>query len=534
MILPNKPATHLQHTEELVVTADTTKGLEVSKSAEAQDNQPSTAEAEKVLDNTEKEVLKEPELFSLGHKDLTFDDLMTELEVKEKRGEDIYEGLYDTESEIKVIKKFQPSKVAIDAELTYAGNGSSTDSGLISMPDDDLVSITGFSDHFSEADSDETLKASADMPTHSNSLSHSHELGVLLSRIDQLEDNMSKKVSEELKSYIIQQTVKSSVSEAIEEEIPHVNAQALKNLNDQLLALKYGDISGITLLPKVLLKPMYKEFNAFNKLEASRFVILQNELSKFLHKNMRKSIRLRVRTGIKEVRDKLSACTSTVATNSQHVADLRQMMKDMCFLLEAAEGEHSSDQATTEVPPTVNAERSLVIHSSETNKDDSSDEDKDDVPLAKRFKIVILTTAIPTPIPLKSVLPISPKITDATKMTLAEFTDHLTNTTTSTFSPIPPRVPTPKHKNKGNGIATEEPLNQLVPFLEESGSAPKASSFKSFVTPGDKLFQDDIIAQAKEIKRLADLKAENERNKEALQRLLKNKASIQAQKEKNG
>ena len=48
VILPNQPATHLQHAEEFVVTADTTKSIEVSKSAETQENQPSTAEAEKV------------------------------------------------------------------------------------------------------------------------------------------------------------------------------------------------------------------------------------------------------------------------------------------------------------------------------------------------------------------------------------------------------------------------------------------------------------------------------------------------------
>ncbi|GJX69737.1 hypothetical protein Tco_0305464 [Tanacetum coccineum] len=82
---------------------------------------------------------------------------------------------------------------------------------------------------------------------------------------------------------------------------------------------------------------MYKEFNAFNKLESQRFVLLQKELSKFLYNKMRKSIRLRVRSGMKEVRHKLSACTSIVATNSQHVQDLRVMFKDMVSLLEAAE-----------------------------------------------------------------------------------------------------------------------------------------------------------------------------------------------------
>ncbi|GJY15708.1 hypothetical protein Tco_0386130 [Tanacetum coccineum] len=52
---------------------------------------------------------------------------------------------------------------------------------------------------------------------------------------------------------------------------------------------------------------------------------------------MRKSIRLKVRKGMKEVRDKLSFCASNVDTNSQHVQDLRSMFKDMVSLLEAAE-----------------------------------------------------------------------------------------------------------------------------------------------------------------------------------------------------
>ena len=48
----------------------------------------------------------EPVLISLGHGDLTFDELMKELEGKNQDAENIAEGLYDTESEIKVIKRF--------------------------------------------------------------------------------------------------------------------------------------------------------------------------------------------------------------------------------------------------------------------------------------------------------------------------------------------------------------------------------------------------------------------------------------------
>ncbi|GKF58482.1 hypothetical protein Tco_0172019 [Tanacetum coccineum] len=55
---------------------------------------------------------------------------------------------------------------------------------------------------------------------------------------------------------------------------------------------------------------MYKEFNAFNKLESQRFVLLWEELRKSLHNKMRKSINLK---------------------------DLRIMFKDMVSLLEEAE-----------------------------------------------------------------------------------------------------------------------------------------------------------------------------------------------------
>nr|GEW83549.1 retrovirus-related Pol polyprotein from transposon TNT 1-94 [Tanacetum cinerariifolium] len=87
----------------------------------------------------------------------------------------------------------------------------------------------------------------------------------------------------DIESSIVQQllkdSIKSSISKSITEELPYVEARVKKNLQDQL--------------PNLLLKPMYKEFNAFNKLESQRFVLLKKELSKYLHKNMKKSIRLK-------------------------------------------------------------------------------------------------------------------------------------------------------------------------------------------------------------------------------------------------
>ncbi|GKC01194.1 hypothetical protein Tco_0987330 [Tanacetum coccineum] len=54
--------------------------------------------------------------------------------------------------------------------------------------------------------------------------------------------------------------------------------------------------------------------------------------------------------------------------------------------------------------------------------------------------------------------------------------------------PTPPRDPTPpKYESKGKGIATEEPLKKLMPYIEEGESEPIMTSFKPFTTPGEQL-----------------------------------------------
>ncbi|GJV39935.1 hypothetical protein Tco_1418375 [Tanacetum coccineum] len=136
---------------------------------------------------------------------------------------------------------------------------------------------------------------------------------------DSLKDQLPRFLSDALKDtlpQLLRDSIKSSVSKSIIEELPHVKAQ--------------------------------------------RFALLQKELSKSFHKNMKKSIRLKVRKGMKEVQDKLSCCTSTVATNSQHVQDLRVMFKDMVSLLEG-------EQPSTQVG--LNDEKALVVRNPEEKKE---------------------------------------------------------------------------------------------------------------------------------------------------------------------
>ncbi|GJU40842.1 retrovirus-related pol polyprotein from transposon TNT 1-94 [Tanacetum coccineum] len=442
-------ATHPQPAEEFMVTADATKSLEASESAEMQGNQPSAAYAKKeqyVLDQKAEKEVKESGLKFLG--DATFEKIMDEYE-KTQAAKEKDKSPYDTESEIKIIKSFQVASVS-DAE-----EGDASNFDLRSMADDDLASLIGFetpkADHDSKEGTAETLHASADMQAQSDPLGHLHEeLYKLNIKVDQLESSISKKVAD-----AIQTSVPTIVADSLKATLPDLLSEALKNILPQLLqdSIKHSILESIeeklplvttqvqeTLkdqLPESILKPINKQFHAFNTLESRRFVLLQKDLSNFLHNKMRKSIRLRVHTGIKEVHDKLSVCTSSVATNSQHVQDLRLMFKYMVSLLESAEGEqHSGDtslaisqgeQSSAHQSPSVNEEKALVLHTS--MEKGSEKKTTNDEPPIKKLKFLIQTTLISSPTPLKSIMPDPPKMTNATKMTLDQFTEHLSKTT---------------------------------------------------------------------------------------------------------
>ncbi|GJS95659.1 hypothetical protein Tco_0802627 [Tanacetum coccineum] len=86
------------------------------------------------------------------------------------------------------------------------------------------------------------------------------------------------------------------------------------------------------------------------------------------------------------------------------------------------------------------------------------------------------------------------------KLFVEQFTDQLFSTTCSTFAPSPPREPTPpRDPSKGKGVATEEPMKELIPYIEEGGSDPNMLKMKSLVTLEGELSQEEFMAQLKEI-----------------------------------
>ncbi|GJY75394.1 hypothetical protein Tco_0480510 [Tanacetum coccineum] len=114
-----------------------------------------------------------------------------------------------------------------------------------------------------------------------------------------------------------------------------------------------------------------------------------------------------------------------------------------------------------------------------------------------------------------------------------QFIDQLFGTTSSKFSPTPPREPTPpRDSSKGKAVAIIEVLrNELVQYQEEGRSNPKAPKLKPFTTLEGPLSQEEFDKQIKELKRISDLKAEKEKSKQELRKFL-NPATLKAQAQK--
>ncbi|GJY35036.1 hypothetical protein Tco_0420414 [Tanacetum coccineum] len=474
-----------QPAKETVVIVDATKSLDGFKSAEEQVNQPKTTEVEK-------EEVKESGLESIG--DVTFDQIMDEIDQKNKAAQEKPESQYDTESEIKIIKRFQPRKLDDDAQIMFLGvepshfeydqtkstmhGGSDSDSGLHSMPDDDLVSLTDFetpdsADNDSQGGTDKTFHASTDMPP----FGHLHEeLRTLNTKVDQLESNMSKKVTDDIQSFVpsividtLKETLPGLLLEALKDTLPQMIKDAIQQSIQESIKEKLTVFDAQvkqtlqSQLPSIL-KPINKQFNAFNTLESHKFVTLQHELSKVIKTKL---------------------------------ADLRIMYKDMVLLLEAAKvfkkanakGEKgatiSSRIIKCRTSPPVNEENALVLHALVEKSSEENTSEKN------------TTSSIFLPTPLREL--------------------------------TPPRDPTPpRDESKGKGIVTKELLNEIMPCMEVSGSAPNIQSLKSFVILEGQLTNKDVLAQVKEMKRLADLKPKKEKSKKSLQKIL-NLATIKAQ-----
>ncbi|GJR23526.1 retrovirus-related pol polyprotein from transposon TNT 1-94 [Tanacetum coccineum] len=303
-----------QLAKETKVIVDATQSLDASKSAEEQKNQPQTADATKCYPNP--------------------------LEILESLNETANDNPYDIESEIKFIKRFKPlidDEEPLITSVTKEHSNMEEDSDLESIPDDEVGSPS--SSQTLETEEDDS---SADKP--SDPLGHLQaEITSLSNKVDQLESNITKKVSEPnliaeaLKQQVpglitetlkttlpllLKDLIKDSITTSIKEKFPVFDTQLQQTLNDQL--------------PKLIIKPMNKELIAFNKLEANRFVHLQKELSKVIQNEIGRKVKTKVRTGMYKVTDRLDSLLNSTKDNFENIFDLKQQLKTMTSLLKAA------------------------------------------------------------------------------------------------------------------------------------------------------------------------------------------------------
>ncbi|GKA81684.1 hypothetical protein Tco_0788376 [Tanacetum coccineum] len=326
---------------------------------------------------------------------------------------------------------------------------------------------------------------------------------------DTLKEQLPSLLSDALKdtlSQLIKDSIKSSVSTSIVEELPQVEVQVQKNLHDQL--------------PNILLNPMYKEFNAFNKLESQRFVLLQKELSKSLHNTVRKSISLKDMVSLLkavevfkkanvegEKWEKNNPESTAKEKDAQHPDQSKGEQDSGATTVAIIPREQALAQVVPNIgqAPSINEEKAHVFYTSEEKsleEDTSGKKETDNEPPTKKLKFLISSSSIPSPTPLKSIMVEPPKVTKASKMTLDQFTKHLSKTTSSIFSLTPPREPNlpkeptpPRDFAQGKEVAiTKEQVNKLVSYQEERGSNPKMPKTKSFTTSVGPLSQEEFTA----------------------------------------
>nr|GEV61078.1 hypothetical protein [Tanacetum cinerariifolium] len=182
----------------------------------------------------------------------------------------------------------------------------------------------------------------------------------------------------------------------------------------------------------------------------------------------------------------------------------------------ATQGEPQSAKLLVESQEEQPADLNVMNKESAPPASDAKLNERKELPLSKIFKIMTPIPDIPNTTPLNTFIPEHLLKSKEKQKSIQEFTDQLFKTTSSRFSPTPPKELAPlRDSSKGKAIAIiEEPWNELVKYQEEGGSYLKIPKLKSFITLEGPLFQEEYNNQIREIKRLNDMKAEQEKLEE--------------------
>nr|GEW66550.1 putative ribonuclease H-like domain-containing protein [Tanacetum cinerariifolium] len=327
------------------------------------------------------------------------------------------------------------------------------DSYLKSMPDDDVSSKAADDviDELIDLAKNATQNSFVDKPVPSDSLK------LLQTKISSLSTRVKN-----LKSFIAR-----PVGNKLEESMPSLVEETLKATLPDLLSDSLK-----TIMPQMI-----------------------KELTKVLKPKMESSIQRQVRKAMNGVSGKLSYCEERLDKNDLRTKELVDLMNDMVYFLDSAQvfckanaergkgsnnqkimkwqrlrGQSSEEDAlvlksgdksskiSKQAPPVSQA---LILHASY----DKALEKKilKDEPPFKKLKFIFPKPIIPSPTPLSSFIPPNIRPPVNFNILVEQFTDNLFNTTSSEYSPIPPR-----DERKGKGIATEEnPLKDLIPLMDK-------------------------------------------------------------------
>ncbi|GKD33506.1 hypothetical protein Tco_1249015 [Tanacetum coccineum] len=225
-----------------------------------------------VLDHTTEEEVKDAGIESMGG--VTFEQVMDEYDQKNSTAQEQHESPYDTESEIKFIKSFKVATISpslsidLDKEEHTTDEAKNTFLGSKAI-DIDFVPTEPKTDALD--DSDSGLKS-----MHDDDLASSSIPSLIA---DALKAHLPDLLSEALKNTLpqmLKDSIKQSVQDSIKENLSLFDVQVQQTLQDQL--------------PRIVVKPMNKQFNAFNTLESRMLVILQKNLTKVIQNKMGVSI----------------------------------------------------------------------------------------------------------------------------------------------------------------------------------------------------------------------------------------------------
>ncbi|GJR59843.1 retrovirus-related pol polyprotein from transposon TNT 1-94 [Tanacetum coccineum] len=503
---------------------------------------------------------------------------------------------FDTKSKIKFDGKEKDFLDMNDYGIEINLIGSSRDpefqegdSDLESMPDNEIESVSGFeadtdddqdnhSKHKEElskydevaddnvidelvdmAHSQDThVNASADNPAQSYPLRHLHaDISLLSTKVENLESSLAQQVANKIEDSMLRM-----MADAFKERMPKLLADTLKNILPHIIkdsvkqALSKFDKRGKKTLkaqvPDIVLKLLYREFNALNKEESRRFVTLQKHLSKAIHKIVGKSVQRNVKKQIgivnkllkwnaknqlmlikyleEMVHSPVRILRDIMVVNAKHlqtkveknavdILELLNLIQEFISLIDpilaspkaTTEGEKIStqqqtdhgEQSSEQAHPTSTA---LVI---QTLREE---------PRAKKLKFTPEDFPIPSPTPLNSIIPpvIRPPVI-INNIPFEQFSASLFSLSSSEFSPTPHPKAADKGKGKAQKTSEDDQMKQLMPLLEQGGSTLKISNLHQFSAAEEgPLTIEKARAQMEEIKRLADLKAKKEKSEKRL------------------